>query len=74
MIEIQEVHREARSAPQEEFGSKINQTDNIMITKEGFISLALVQLPGISLAIFGIGKALANHKMTILAVKDILRY
>ena len=45
-----------------------------MITKEGLVSLALVQLPGISLAIFGIGKALANHKMTILAVKDILRY
>ena len=73
MIETQEVHREARSAPQEELSSKINQTDNIMITKEGFISLALVQLPGISLAMFGIGKALTNHKMTIFAVKDILR-
>ena len=44
-----------------------------VITVEGLLSLALVQLPGISLAILGIMKAVINHGMTSQGAKDSLR-
>ena len=43
------------------------------ITMEGLLSLALVQLPGISLGILGIMKAVMNHGMTSQGAKDSLR-
>ena len=43
------------------------------ITMEGLLSLALVQLPGISLGILGIMKAVMNHGMTLQGAKDSLR-
>ena len=44
-----------------------------VITAEGLLSLALVQLPGISLGILGIMKAVMNHGMTSQGAKDSLR-
>ena len=44
-----------------------------VITMEGLLSLALVQLPGISLGILGIMKAVMNHGMTSRGAKDSLR-
>ena len=44
-----------------------------VITAEGLLSLALVQLPGISLGTLGIMKAFINHGVTSQAVKDSLR-
>ena len=44
-----------------------------MITMEGLLSLALVQLPGICLGILGIMKAVINHGMTSQGAKDSLR-
>ena len=44
-----------------------------VITAEGLLSLAPVQLPGISLGTLGIMKAVINHGMTSQAVKDSLR-
>ena len=44
-----------------------------VITAEGLLSLALVQLPGISLGILGIMKAVINHGMTLQGAKDSLR-
>ena len=44
-----------------------------VITMEGLLSLALVQLPGISLGILGIMKAVMNHGMTSQGAKDSLR-
>ena len=44
-----------------------------VITMEGLLSLALVQLPGISLGILGIMKAVMNHGMTSKGAKDSLR-
>ena len=44
-----------------------------VITMEGLLSLALVQLPGISLGTLGIMKAVMNHGMTSQGAKDSLR-
>ena len=44
-----------------------------VISMEGLLSLALVQLPGISLGILGIMKAVINHGMTSQGAKDSLR-
>ena len=44
-----------------------------VISMEGLLSLALVQLPGISLGILGIMKAVMNHGMTSQGAKDSLR-
>ena len=49
------------------------QDISIRITREGLISLGLVQLPGIALGFLGIMKAFMNHGMTVRAVKDNLR-
>ena len=67
--------RAKRAAPTPDDGNKtlIYQTEHIEITTEGLLSLALVQLPGISLGILGIMKAVINHGMTSQAVKDSLR-
>ena len=51
----------------------IREDVRFMITEEGLLSLALVQLPGISLGILGIMKAVMNHGMTSQGVKDSLR-
>ena len=44
-----------------------------VITMEGLLSLALVQLPGISLGTLGIMKGVINHGMTSQGAKDSLR-
>ena len=44
-----------------------------VITMEGLLSLALVQLPGISLGILGIMKAVINHGGMSQGAKDSLR-
>ena len=44
-----------------------------VITMEGLLSLALVQLPGISLGILGIMKAIINHGLSTQTFKDSLR-
>ena len=51
----------------------VSEDVSFVITAEGLLSLALVQLPGISLGILGIMKAVMNHGMTSQAVKDSLR-
>ena len=51
----------------------IREDVRFMITEEGLLSLALVQLPGISLGILGIMKAVMNHGMTSQGAKDSLR-
>ena len=51
----------------------VSEDVRFVITAEGLLSLALVQLPGISLGILGIMKAVINHGMTSQAVKDSLR-
>ena len=76
MKDVTEVKRAKRSAHALDDANKtlIYQTDHIVITMEGLLSLVLVQLPGISLGVFGIMKAVINHGMTSQAVKDSLRY
>ena len=51
----------------------VSEDVRFVITAEGLLSLALVQLPGISLGVFGIMKAFITHGMTSQAVKDSLR-
>ena len=51
----------------------VSENVRFVITMEGLLSLALVQLPGICLGVFGIMKAVINHGMTSQAVKDSLR-
>ena len=51
----------------------VSKDVRFVITLEGLISLALVQLPGICLGTLGIMKAVINHGMTSQAVKDSLR-
>ena len=51
----------------------IREDVRFVITAEGLLSLALVQLPGISLGILGIMKAVMNHGMTSQGAKDSLR-
>ena len=51
----------------------ISEDVRFVITAEGLLSLALVQLPGISLGILGIMKAVMNHGMTSQGAKDSLR-
>ena len=51
----------------------ISEDVRFVITMEGLLSLALVQLPGISLGILGIMKAVNNHGMTSQGAKDSLR-
>ena len=51
----------------------VSEDVRFVITMEGLLSLALVQLPGICLGILGIMKAVINHGMTSQAVKDSLR-
>ena len=51
----------------------VSEDVRFMITMEGLLSLALVQLPGISLGILGIMKAVMNHGMTSQGAKDSLR-
>ena len=51
----------------------IREDVRFMITEEGLLSLALVQLPGISLGTLGIMKAVMNHGMTSQGAKDSLR-
>ena len=51
----------------------IREDVRFVITAEGLLSLALVQLPGISLGILGIMKAGINHGMTSQGAKDSLR-
>ena len=67
--------RAKRAAPVPFDGNKtlIYQTEYVVITAEGLLSLALVQLPGISLGILGIMKAVMNHGMTSQGAKDSLR-
>ena len=69
------IMRGKRSAPAPDDGNKtlIYKAEHIEITTEGLLSLVLVQLPGISLGVFGIMKAFINHGMTSQAVKDSLR-
>ena len=51
----------------------ISEDVRFVITAEGLLSLALVQLPGISLGTLGIMKAVMNHGMTSQGAKDSLR-
>ena len=51
----------------------VREDVRFVITMEGLLSLALVQLPGICLGTLGIMKAVINHGMTSQAVKDSLR-
>ena len=51
----------------------VREDVRFVITAEGLLSLALVQLPGISLGILGILKAVMNHGMTSQGAKDSLR-
>ena len=51
----------------------VSEDVRLVITMEGLLSLALVQLPGISLGILGIMKAVMNHGMTSQGAKDSLR-
>ena len=51
----------------------VREDVHFVITAEGLLSLVLVQLPGISLGIFGIMKAFINHGMTSQAAKNSLR-
>ena len=51
----------------------IREDVRFVISMEGLLSVALVQLPGISLGILGIMKAVMNHGMTSQGVKDSLR-
>ena len=75
MIQSGNNMRAKRSAPALDDANKtlIYQTDHIVITMEGLLSLALVQLPGICLGILGIMKAIINHGMSTQTVKDSLR-
>ena len=55
-------------------GTKTQDTKDEDITKsETVISLILVQMPGISLGVFGIMKAIKNHGTSKQAAKDALR-
>ena len=51
----------------------VSENVRFVITMEGLLSLALVQLPGICLGVFGIMKAVINHGMSTQAVRDSLR-
>ena len=51
----------------------VREDVGFVITMEGLLSLALVQLPGISLGTLGIMKAVMNHGMTSQGAKDSLR-
>ena len=51
----------------------VREDVRFVITAEGLLSLGLVQLPGISLGILGIMKAVMNHGMTSQGAKDSLR-
>ena len=51
----------------------VSEDVRFVITAEGLLSLALVELPGISLGILGIMKAVMNHGMTSQGAKDSLR-
>ena len=51
----------------------VSEDVRFVIPMEGLLSLALVQLPGISLGILGIMKAVMNHGMTSQGAKDSLR-
>ena len=51
----------------------ISEDVRFVITMEGLLSLALVQLPGISLGTLGIMKAVINHGITSQGAKDSLR-
>ena len=54
-------------------GTVVPEDVSFVITSEGLLSLVLVQLPGISLGILGIMKAVMNHGMTSQGAKDSLR-
>ena len=74
--EVKVEKKSKRSAPPPpNDGNKtvIYKAEHIEITTEGLLSLALVQLPGICLGIFGIMKAIINHGMSTQTVKDSLR-
>ena len=75
MIQSVNNMRAKRSAPAVDDANKtlIYQSEHIVITMEGLLSLVLVQLPGIFLAILGIMKAIINHGLSTQAVKDSLR-
>ena len=62
-----------RSAPLSR-DNENRQDISIRITREGLISLGLVQLPGIALGFLGIMKAFMNHGIMMgQAAKDSLR-
>ena len=57
-------------------GTKTQDTkdeDEDITKSETVISLVLVQMPGISLGVFGIMKAIKNHGTSKQAAKDALR-
>lgn len=73
--EVSMAKRAKRSTSASDDGNKtlIYKAEHIEITTEGLLSLALVQLPGISLGIFGIMKAFMNHGLSKQTFKDSLR-
>ena len=53
--------------------TKDEDEDEDITKSETVISLVLVQMPGISLGVFGIMKAIKNHGTSKQAAKDALR-